>query len=73
MILRHILKNQDFHQQAKWFLPFGQLSFLVGILLSRWGETVITSMLSGILIGVSIVLHLTYLYIWRGNPKGGIK
>ena len=71
MILRHILKHQDLHQQARWFLYFGQLSFLIGILLPRLGENAITAISSGILIGASIVLHITYLYLWRGSQKRG--
>ncbi len=73
MILRHFLNKQNIRHQAKWLLLAGQFSFLVGILLSRWIESMIADLASGILIGASIVLNLTYLSIWRNDRQGGAR
>jgi hypothetical protein len=73
MILRHILNKQNFRHQAKWLLLAGQFSFLLGIVLSRWFESMIADLVSGILLGASIVLNLTYLSIWRNDHQGGAR
>jgi len=72
MILRHILKDQpNAGKYIQWIIASGQLSFVAGILLSRWVETPVTALLSGIFLGLSIVLNLTWLYLWRGGQRGG--
>jgi hypothetical protein len=73
MILRHLMKKQNLRHQAKWLLAAGQLSFLAGILLARWIESMIADLASGILIGASMVLNLTYLSIWRNDHQRGAR
>ena len=62
MIIRHIAKNHDLSEHARWFLIAGQLSLWIGILLSQL-DILVTSLLSGILMGLSLVAHITYLRI----------
>ena len=66
MIIRQIAKNHDLSEHARWLLITGQLSLWIGILLSRV-EFLATILLSGILIGISIVAHITYLRIMPRN------
>jgi len=62
MIIKRITQNHDLSEQARWFLAAGQICLWVGILLSRLDILALT-LLSGILIGISIVAHITYLRI----------
>lgn len=66
MIIKRIARNHDLTEHARWFLISGQICLWVGILLSRWDILAIT-LLSGILIGISIVAHITYLRIMPKN------
>ena len=66
MIIRQIAKNHDLSEHARWFLITGQLSLWVGALLSQL-DLLATTLLSGILVGISIVAHITYLRIMPRN------
>ena len=71
MIHRRLLKDQRPSPYTQWVLAIGQFSFVAGILLSRFGQTELTALLSGLLLGVSIVLNLTWLYLRRIGQHGG--
>jgi hypothetical protein len=68
MIIKRITQNHDLSEYARWFLITGQICLWVGFLLSRSDVLAIT-LLSGILIGISIVAHITYLRIMPRNKK----
>jgi hypothetical protein len=66
MIIKRITQHRDLSEYARWFLISGQICFWSGVLLSRLDVLAFT-LLGGILIGISIVAHITYLRIMPRN------
>ena len=72
MIIKRIAQTHDLSEYARWFLVTGQICLWVGFLLSRL-DVMVINLLSGVLIGVSIVAHITYLRIMPRNKSNGGK
>ena len=70
MIIRQLAKKHDLSEYARWFLIAGQLGLWFGILLSQL-DRLVTALLSGILIGISLVANITYLQIRPHNESKG--